>query len=116
MSDHSPLPVHSFDAVPDCRRCDRPGRLHVSFPHSWKNQKDKDVPGIRAFVLCSNCDAQDPDAAELLSLLAVRNRVTPQNITAFTDLANDWVEALRLRLPDLVVLAEEENLWQRGDL
>ncbi|MEE1811655.1 DUF6300 family protein [Streptomyces sp. BE133] len=116
MSNHGPLPVHSFDAVPDCRRCDRPGRLHASFPHSWKNQKDKDVPGTRAFVLCPNCDAQDPDATELLSLLAVCGSVTPENIAAFADLADDWVEALRLRLPDLAVLVAEEDLWQRGEL
>ncbi|WP_371800077.1 DUF6300 family protein [Streptomyces sp. NBC_01707] len=104
------------DGVPDCARCSRPGLMLASFPHSWKNQRNQDVEGMRASLLCSSCDAMDPAAADLLALFAVDDMVTQGNLSSFADLAGDWGEVQRQRKPAGQALAYEEDSWRRGEL
>ncbi|MFF3356764.1 DUF6300 family protein [Streptomyces sp. NPDC002917] len=71
---------------------------------------------MRAALLCSSCDAMDPAAVELLALFAVDDMVTQGNLSAFADLAGDWVELLSRRQSVAQALAEEEDLWCLGEL
>ncbi|WP_443079433.1 DUF6300 family protein [Streptomyces sp. NBC_01724] len=82
VSNEQPWPLVQVDGVPDGGRCSRPGLMLTSFPHSWKNQRNQDVDGVRAALLCLSCDVMDPAGVELLALFAVDNVVTQGNLSA----------------------------------
>ncbi|WP_411147391.1 DUF6300 family protein [Streptomyces sp. A30] len=101
---------------PPCPRCGSNTVLLARYRHSWKNNRDEDVPGIKEAVLCRGCDQTDPAAAELLALFIVDEHVTPENLETFGGLAAAWVESVRQRKVDEALLTEQHELWRCGEL
>lgn len=102
--------------VPDCRRCDGPGLLMTRFAKSLTGERGQIADGYGERVLCQNCDATDPAAAELLALFAVDERVGPAGLDTLAELAGQWTDIVSQRTPDLDQLEAEAELWRRGEL
>ncbi|MFJ8785861.1 DUF6300 family protein [Streptomyces sp. NPDC102476] len=102
--------------VSDCLACGTPGLLLVRYRHSWKNQIGVDVPGVRETLLCPQCSRRNAAAAELISLFAVDEKMSLENIDAFGGLVAAWVESLRQGHVDEGLLAAEHDQWLRGAL
>ncbi|MEU2763192.1 DUF6300 family protein [Streptomyces sp. NPDC007094] len=113
---NEPAPVVQLDAVPPCRRCERPGLMLARFPNSWKNQRGEDVTGVREVTLCSFCDAAAPAAAPLLALFDGNGEVAERDLTRFAELAADWTAEVARRKVNEEDLAAEEELFRRGEL
>ncbi|WP_436773856.1 DUF6300 family protein [Yinghuangia sp. YIM S09857] len=94
--------------APMCLRCDGPGILEARVPHVWDNGFGEPLPCVRVLVLCPACDHADPDAADLLALFRVDDRVDGGNAAVFAELAGDWVTAVAARPADPATLVEAD--------
>lgn len=113
---NDPAPVVQVDDVPPCGRCNVPGQMLARFPHLWKNQRGEEVTGFREAVLCSPCDAADPVAAQLLTLLATNGQHHEENLPLLVELATDWTAQAARRNVNMLDLADEEERFWRGEL
>lgn len=104
------------EETPPCPLCGGATLLLARFPHSWKNNSDEDVPGLKEALLCPACHHREPAAAELLALFAVDDHVRPENLDVFGGLVAAWVESVRQRSVDEEALSAEFAQWQRGEL
>ncbi|WTW94411.1 DUF6300 family protein [Streptomycetaceae bacterium NBC_01309] len=94
--------------APLCLRCEGPGILEARVPHVWDNGFGEPLPCVRVLVLCPACDHADPDAADLLALFRVDDRVDGGNAALFAELAGDWVTAVAARPADPATLVEAD--------
>lgn len=101
---------------PPCARCGGHALLRARYPHAWTTRRGAEAGGLRESVLCPACDHHDPTAAEVLALFTVDGQLDLANLAVFSALAATWVRSVQERSVDLAALAEEEELWRRGDL
>ncbi|MGW0885412.1 DUF6300 family protein [Streptomyces sp. NPDC002671] len=108
--------LFKVEETPPCPRCAESTLLLARYRHSWTNGRGEDVAGLKEAVLCPSCDHKEPAAAELQALFAVDGQVLPENLATFGGLLAAWIESVRHRAVDEVLLADEYERWQRGDL
>ncbi|MGV9883269.1 DUF6300 family protein [Streptomyces sp. NPDC003006] len=99
-----------------CGSCGLATLLQATFPHSWRNARGEEVAGLRQAALCRSCDHGDPASDGLLALFPKGQQFDVRDLEAFGGLAAAWVEAVRHRVLDTDLLADQEALWHRGEL
>ncbi|MET8957177.1 DUF6300 family protein [Streptomyces sp. NPDC004533] len=108
--------LFKIEETPLCPRCGKRTLLLTRYQHSWTNGRGEDIASRKEAALCPACDHKDQAAAELLALFAVDGQVSTKNAEAFAGLLAAWIESVRHRTVDEVLLADEYERWQRGDL
>ncbi|MGA5822168.1 DUF6300 family protein [Kitasatospora sp. NPDC094028] len=109
------IDVDLGDEPPQCMRCLGDGLLRVKFPPR-PGSLGAHTGGSVSHVLCPVCDRDVPQAAELLALFAVDDRVTGANSRLFTELLLKWTEHLNTLTVDEDQLDREIELWRNGEL
>ncbi|MGW4517895.1 DUF6300 family protein [Streptomyces sp. NPDC004393] len=108
--------LFKIEETPLCPRCGERTLLLVRYQHSWTNRRGEDVASRKEAALCPVCNREDQAATKLLALFAVDGQVSSKNAEAFAGLLAAWVESVRQHTVDEVLLADEYERWQRGEL
>lgn len=91
-----------------CHRCGGELYLAVTAPHPT-------MPGDRLMVLCPQCDADDPDAQELLAWFAIYSVVDTSDLADLEVRVGHWVAAMQERPTGVYDLDADVEAWHRGD-
>ncbi|MFE5596868.1 DUF6300 family protein [Streptomyces sp. NPDC056549] len=90
--------------------------LRAEFPHTWRNAAGEEVTGVRAAVLCPQCDRGEPATDALLALFTLDRQLGEEELLALTDRIAAWVNTLRTKSVDIKHLDAEFEAWCRGEL